>query len=160
MVLTNIFEEVIKPDFHYLIRGQSTKGFGTTAPIDILANLQYILYGKLIYQELDVAMLRLNYPMNRVQTVKVMLRGITEVKIFLLFNPDKDRALTEPNLISYALIKLTKPGGMYAKGIKNCQKGRRRIGKNGPNSRPIFPILRWPFLTILDAFGVHSPGFC
>ena len=93
MVLTNIFEEVIKPDFHYLIRGQSTKGFGTTAPIDILANLQYI-YGNPIYQELDTALLRLNYPMNRIQTVEVVLRGNKELKIFLLVNPDKDRVLT------------------------------------------------------------------
>ena len=46
-----------------------------------------------------------------------MLRGIKEVQLFLLSNPDKERTLTEPNIISYALIKLTKTGGMYAKGI-------------------------------------------
>ena len=93
MVLTNIFEEVVDPDFHYVIRGRCTKVFGTTAPVDILANLQYI-YGKPIYQELDTALLRLNYPMNRMQTVEVVLRGIKEVKIFLLVDPDKDHALT------------------------------------------------------------------
>ena len=47
-----------------------------------------------------------------------MLRGIEEVKLFLVSNPDEDRVLTEPNLISYALIKLTKTGDMYAKEIK------------------------------------------
>ena len=47
-----------------------------------------------------------------------MLRGIEEVQLFLLANPDEDRALTEPNLISKALIKLTKTGGMYSKDIK------------------------------------------
>ena len=53
---------------------------------------------------------------------EVMLRGIEEVQLLILANPDEDRALTEPNLISYALIKLTKTGGMYAKGIKKWQK--------------------------------------
>ena len=46
MVLTNIFEEVVEPAFHSGSRGLDTKGFGTTAPVDILANLQR-LYGKL-----------------------------------------------------------------------------------------------------------------
>ena len=79
MVLTNIFEEVVDPDFHSVSRGLSTKGFGTTSPVDILENLQF-LYGKPIYQELDTTLLRLNYPMNIMQTVEVMLRGIKEVK--------------------------------------------------------------------------------
>ena len=51
-----------------------------------------------------------------------MLRLIEEVQIFLLSNPDKDRALTEPNVISYTLIKLTKNRGMYTKGIEKWQK--------------------------------------
>ena len=45
-----------------------------------------------------------------------------EVQILLLGNPDEYRALTEPNLIIHALIKLTKNGGVYAKGIENWQK--------------------------------------
>ena len=93
MVLTNIFKEVVDPDFHYVSRGLATKGFGTTPPVDILANPQY-LYGKPIYQYLDAASLRLNDLTNRMQTVEVMLRGIKEVKIFLLANLDKDHALT------------------------------------------------------------------
>ena len=67
-------------------------------------------------------MLSLNEPTNRMQLVEVMLRGIEEVKLFLLAKPDKDRALTKPNLISYALIKLTKTGGIYAKGIEKWEK--------------------------------------
>ena len=54
--------------------------------------------------------------------LKVMLKGIDEVQLFLLDKPDKERALTDPNRISYALIKLTKTGGMYAKGIEKWQK--------------------------------------
>ena len=45
MVLTNIFEEVVDPDFHFVSRGLATKGFGTTTLVDVLDNLQY-LYGK------------------------------------------------------------------------------------------------------------------
>ena len=73
-------------------------------------------------------MLSLNEPTNRMQLVEVMLRGIEEVKLFLLAKPDKDRALTKPNLISYALIKLTKTGAMYAKGIEKCQKSPLQDG--------------------------------
>ena len=47
-----------------------------------------------------------------------MLIVIKEVQLFLLANLDEDRALTEPNLISYALIKLTNTGGIYARGIE------------------------------------------
>ena len=67
-------------------------------------------------------MICLNKPMNRTQPVKFMIIVIKEVQLFLLSNPDEDRALTDPNLISYALIKLTKTGGMHAKGIKKWQK--------------------------------------
>ena len=56
------------------------------------------------------------------QPVKVMLRGINEVHFFLLANADEYRVLTESNQINYALIKLTKTGGMYAKGIEKRQK--------------------------------------
>ena len=48
--------------------------------------------------------------------------GIEEVQLFQFSNPDEDRALTDPNLISYALIKLKKTGGMYVKGIEKWQK--------------------------------------
>ena len=51
-----------------------------------------------------------------------MLRVIKEVQLFLLANPDEYIALTEPKFISYALIQITKTGGMYAKGIEKCQK--------------------------------------
>ena len=60
--------------------------------------------------------------MNQMQPVGVILRGIEEVQIFLLANPDKDRALTDPKLIRYALIKPTKTGGVYVKGIEKWRK--------------------------------------
>ena len=56
--------------------------------------------------------------MNRSHPIEVMLRGIEEVQIFLLANPEEDRQLSEPNLTGYALIKLSKCGGMYAKALE------------------------------------------
>ena len=133
MVLTKMFEEVIDPIFHYGSRGLDTKGFGTTPPVDILENLQH-LYGKPSYQELDAALLHLNKSMNRMQPAEVILRVIEEVQLLPLANPDKDRTLIETNLISYALIKLTKPGVCMPKASRGGKRDHRRIGKNGPNS--------------------------
>ena len=80
MVLKKMFEEVVDPAFHSGSIGIAIKGFGTTPPVDILANLQQI-YGKTSYQELDAALIRLKEPMNRMQPVEVMLRGIKEVRL-------------------------------------------------------------------------------
>ena len=121
MLLTKIFEEVVDPTFHSVIRGLYTKGFGTTPPVEILANIQRI-YRKPSYQELDAALLCLNNPMNQLQLVEVIIRLIEEVHLFLLANSDKERTLTDPNLISCTLIKIKKYRGMYAKGIEKRQK--------------------------------------
>ena len=75
-----MFEEVVDPAFHSGIRGVAIKGFGTMPPVEILAIPQQI-YVKLSYQELDAALIRLNDPMNRMQPVEVMLRGIKEVRL-------------------------------------------------------------------------------
>ena len=63
-----------------------------------------------------------------------MLRGIEEFQIFLLPNPGEDRQLFEPKLIGYALIKLSKCGGMYAKSLKRWNKVIQTNRKNGPFS--------------------------
>ena len=64
MVLMNFFEEVVDPASHFGSRGLSTKVLGTMPPVDTLSNLQR-LYG-----------IHLNEPMNRMQPVEVMIRGI------------------------------------------------------------------------------------
>ena len=115
MVLMKIFEYVIDPAVQSGSRILSTKGYVTTPLVNILDNIQR-LYGKPIYQELDAALLHINKMTNQMQLVKVMLRRIEYVQLFLLYNPEEDWALTEPNLISYAPIKLMKTGGMYEKG--------------------------------------------
>ena len=121
MVLANIFEDVVDPAFHSGSRGLTTKRFGNMPPVDIMANLQR-LYGKPSYQELDAALIRLNKTMNIMQPVEVILRLIEEVQLLLSANPDEEWALTEPNLTSYLLIKITKIGRIYAKGIEKWQK--------------------------------------
>ena len=80
------------------------------------------LFGKPSLTELEGALLRLNEPMNRSHPIEVMLRGIEEFQIFLLSNPKEDRQLSEPNLIGYVLIKLSKCGGMYAKALERWNK--------------------------------------
>ena len=134
MVLTKTFEDVIDPAFHTGSCGLATRGFGNTKPYDVLAHM-HLLYGKPSLTELEGALLRLNEPMNRSHPIEVMLRGIEEVQIFLLANPEEDRPLSEPNLIGYALIKLSKCGGMYAKALE-------RWNKVIPNNRKKWAIFR------------------
>ena len=66
--------------------------------------------------------MRLNEPMNRSHPIEVMLQGLEEVQIFLLAYPEENRQLSEPNLIGYAFIKLSKCGGMYAKALERWNK--------------------------------------
>ena len=96
-----------------------------------MANLQRI-YGKPSYQDINTALLRLKDLMNIMKPVELMLKGIELVQLFLLANPDKDRALIEPNLINYALIKLTK----ICQGDQEVAKKPLYNRRNGPNPRP------------------------
>ena len=133
MVLTKKFEDVIDPAFHTGSRGLATRGFGNTKPYYILAHM-HSLYGKPSLTELEGALLRLNEPMNHSHPTEVMLQGIEEVQIFLLANPEEYRQLSEANLIGYALIKLSKWGGMHAKALERWNKVILTNRKNGPFS--------------------------
>ena len=112
MVLTKTFEDVIDPAFHTGSCGLATRVFGNMKPYDVLAHI-HSLYGKPSLTELEGTLLRLSEPMNSSHLIEVMLWGIEEVQIFLLANPEEDRQLSEPNLIGYVLIKLSKCGGVY-----------------------------------------------
>ena len=57
--------------------------------------------------------------MYHMQPIKVLLRRIEEVQIFLLEKPDKGRQLSEVNIIDHDLNKLSKTGGMYVKALNN-----------------------------------------
>ena len=56
--------------------------------------------------------------MNCNQPIKVMLRCIEEVHMFLLASPEESRQLTKVNLISHMLIKLSKTGVMYTNSLE------------------------------------------
>ena len=75
------------------------------------------LYGKPSIPELNQALSRLQEPMDRAAPIKVMLRNIKEVQMFLLANPDEDCQQKKTQLITYALIKLTNTG-LYNKAIE------------------------------------------
>ena len=100
--------------------GMTRRGFGNNEPPAILKRLN-ILYGTPSLKELYQAPLCLHDPMDFNQPFEVMLLTIEEVQVFLVAHPDGDRELINVNLISYAMIKLSKCGGLYSKAIERCQ---------------------------------------
>ena len=115
-VLVQIFEDAIDDTYHAGATGMGQRGFGHLKPDEILAKLLE-LYGHPTLEELDAALLRLHDPMDRTEPVEVMLRTIEEVQMFLLADRAEDRGLKQAQLISYALIKLSKTG-LYGKAIE------------------------------------------
>ena len=62
-----------------------------------------------------------------------MLLTTEEVQMFLMAHSDGRRKLSDVNLISYAIIKLSKYGGLYTKTIERWQsntKSEKRIWEN------------------------------
>jgi hypothetical protein len=116
--LTTILEDSFDVAFHSGGTALAERGFGTDTPPEILSRFQQN-YGKPGYQEIKTALQRLNQPMDRMQPIEVMLRGIEEVQMFLLASPEEGRQLSEVNLIDHALIKLSKTGGMYTKALES-----------------------------------------
>ena len=97
--------------------GMARRGFGKDEPPTILGRLK-ILHGTPSLQELSQALLRLHNPMGHNQPVEEMLRNNEDVQIFLMAHPDGDHKLSDVNLIRYAMIKLSKCGGLYTKAIE------------------------------------------
>jgi hypothetical protein len=114
--LTTILEDAFDVAFHSGGTALAESGFGTATPPEILSSFEKN-YGKPGFQEIKSALLRLNQPMDRMQPIEVMLRGIEAVQMFLLASPDEGRQLSEVNLIDRALIKLSGTGRMYAKAL-------------------------------------------
>ena len=96
--------------------GTERRGFGNDEPPAILECLKR-LYGTPSLQELYQSLLLLHEPMYCNQPVELMLRTTEEVQMFLMAHTDRDRKLSDINLISYAMIKLSKCGGLYTKAI-------------------------------------------
>ena len=93
------------------------RGFGNDGPPAIPERLKS-LYVTPRLQELDQALLRLHDPMDCNQLVEVMLHNTEEVQMFLIAHSYGDCKLIYVNLISYAMIKLCKCGGIYTKAIE------------------------------------------
>lgn len=55
--------------------------------------------------------------MDRTAPIEVMICKVEEIQMFLLANLEEDHQLKEPQLITFALIKLTNTG-LYVKAIE------------------------------------------
>ena len=93
------------------------RGFGNDGPPAIPERLKS-LYVTPRLQELDQALLRLHDPMDRNQPVQVMIYTTEEVQIFLMAHLYGYPELSDLNLISYMLIKLSKCNILYIKTIE------------------------------------------
>ena len=110
--LRQIFEKAINTAYHsggMTNTVMARQGFGNNKPPAILKFLK-ILCGTPCLQELDHAFTFFHDPMDCNQQVEVMLRTTEEVQMFLMAHPDGDRKLSDVNLISEAMIKLSKCG--------------------------------------------------
>ena len=115
--LRTTFERCIDKNYHSSTSGgMGQRGFGNDQPRDISKRLM-TLYGKPTVHELEGALKRLLDPMERNDPIEVMLRDIEDVQMFLLAHPEGDKEMSEPQLIDYAMIKLSKTGGLYSKGM-------------------------------------------
>ena len=56
--------------------------------------------------------------MDRNLPVEVMIHDIEDVQHFLLANPADNMKLSDVQLCTHGLIKLSKTGGLYAKATK------------------------------------------
>ena len=55
--------------------------------------------------------------------------------MFLMAHPDGDCELINVNLISYAMIKISKCGGLYIKAVEGCQSNTKTYKKTWANFR-------------------------
>ena len=101
-------------------------GFGQLTPHNILQRLQK-MYGRANIQEIEAKLLHLNSPMDRNLPVEVMIRDIEDVQRFLLANPANKMEITDVQLCTHSLIKLSKTGGLYAKATERWNQKELNI---------------------------------
>ena len=127
MALKATFERVIDKAYHTTGNtGITEDGFGQLTPFKILQRLQKT-YGRANIQEIEAKLLYLNNPMGRNLPVEVMIRDIEDVKRFLLAKPAKNMELTDVQLCTHGLIKLSKIGGLYANATERWNLKDRSI---------------------------------
>ena len=113
MALKAISERVIDKAYHTTGNtGIMGDGFGQLTPFKILQRLRKT-YGQANIQEIEAKLLHLNNPMERNILIEVMIRDIEDVQLFLLVNPSDNMELTDVQLCTHGLIKLSKTGGIY-----------------------------------------------
>ena len=66
-------------------------------------------------EEIEAKLLLLTNPMDRNLPVQVMIQDIEDEQRFFLANPEDKMELTDVQLCTHGLIKLSKTGGLYAK---------------------------------------------
>ena len=81
------------------------------------------LYEKPTDQELEAALKKLLDLMEHNEPIEVMLQDIKDAQMFVLAHPEGEKEILETQLIDYAMIKLCKTGGMYAKDMARWRKG-------------------------------------
>ena len=114
MALKAKFEIVIDKAYHTTGNtGIMGDGSGQLTPSEILQRLRKT-YGRANIQEIEAKLLHLNNPMDRSLPVEVMIRDIEDVQLFLLANLADNIELTDVQLCTHDLIKLSKIGGLYA----------------------------------------------
>ena len=115
MVLKSTFERLIDKAYHTTGNtGIMGDGFGKITPFEILQRLRKT-YGRANIQEIESKILHLNNLMDRNFPVKVMIRDMEDVQRFLLANPTDNMELTDVQLCTHGLIKLSKNRGTVCK---------------------------------------------
>ena len=78
-------------------------------------------------QEIEAKLLHLNNPMDRNLPFKVMIQDIEDVQRFLLANPADNMELTNVQLCTHGVTKLSKTGGLYANATERWNRKDRAI---------------------------------
>ena len=119
MALKATFERVIDKTYHTTGNtGIMGDGFRKLTPFEILQRLRKT-YGRANIQEIEEKLLHLNNPMDRNRPVEVMIRDIEDVQKLLLANPTDNMELTDVQLCTHRLIKLSITGGLYASATES-----------------------------------------
>ena len=118
MALKTMFERVIDKAYHTTGNtGIMGNGFGQLTPFEILQRLR-TSYGQATIEEVEAKLNLLQNPMDRNLPIEVMIKDLEDVQRFLLANPEEKMELTEVQLITRALIKLSKTGGLYSRATE------------------------------------------
>ena len=127
MALKSTFKRVIDKAYHTTSNtGIMGDGFGQLTPFEILQLIRKT-YGQANIQEIEAKLLHLNNPMDSNLPVEVMIWYIEDVQRFLLANPVNNMELTDVQLCTHGLIKLSKTVGLYANATERCNLKDRAI---------------------------------